>query len=179
MGELTIYHPYGTVGRLPWERASGSHPVDFGAKPYAKELLALAAGIKTFTEGTGDNHGEDDAAARKNMLTANLVLFLGFAFHDLNMKLLTPTTEEIRSTLNKKSTQYLGTAFDISESNKRHISNAITRLHGSGSPVIKLSNKLRCAEFFDELFKNDRFSGHLAINYQSLLVTGIRNIVLI
>ena len=37
---LEIYHPYGTVGELPWY--SSTEAVDFGATPTARQLLNLA-----------------------------------------------------------------------------------------------------------------------------------------
>ena len=46
---LEIYHPYGTVGALPWD--SPTDAVDFGNTPSATQLLHLADRIKTFTQG--------------------------------------------------------------------------------------------------------------------------------
>lgn len=45
---IRILHPYGSVGRLPWQNAS-KH-VAYGAEPTTEKLLALKDGIKMFTE---------------------------------------------------------------------------------------------------------------------------------
>jgi hypothetical protein len=149
MRHLEIYHPYGTVGRLPWEKRAGLEPVDFGAQPSTDQLLKLAGGIRTFTEGTADDRGEN-MFARTNMLTANMVLFLGFAFHDLNMDLLTPTDEDYGGVPNPAPTRYLGTAKGISAGNCELITERIVQLRKSGRPVVKLSRELECAGFMDE-----------------------------
>jgi hypothetical protein len=83
--KIHIYHPYGSVGSLPWYGGTQTSP--FGHEPGAGELLKLAGGIKTFTEGT-DPTSSDITAIRAKVLAADRLLFLGFAFHRLNLQLL-------------------------------------------------------------------------------------------
>jgi hypothetical protein len=78
--KIHIYHPYGSVGSLPWYGGTQTSP--FGHEPGAGELLKLAGGIKTFTEGT-DPTSSDITAIRAKVLAADRLLFLGFAFHRL------------------------------------------------------------------------------------------------
>jgi hypothetical protein len=85
--QLEIYHPYGTVGSLPW--LSSENAIDFGATPDSKRLLGLASQIKTFTEGT-DELSSEVSLIRSNMKAAHRLVFLGFAFHRLNVELLLP-----------------------------------------------------------------------------------------
>jgi hypothetical protein len=52
MRRLTIFHPYGQVGFMPWE-PSDRRQVGFGAKDYG-ELVELSAEIRTFNEQLED-----------------------------------------------------------------------------------------------------------------------------
>ncbi len=74
---IQIYHPYGIVGHLPWQQTRGSiDSIDFGAEPNGRQLLNLAAQIKTFVEGT-DPDSSEVVAIRQKLLEADIVLFLG------------------------------------------------------------------------------------------------------
>jgi hypothetical protein len=84
---LEIYHPYGVVGRLPWASQNGSEFIAFGGEPHVPQLLRLARGIKTFTEGT-DPSSEEAIAMRECFASASRLVFLGFAFHPLNMEVI-------------------------------------------------------------------------------------------
>lgn len=84
---IEIYHPYGTVGSLP--HLGRDHPTEFGEIPHASSLPGLAGQIKTFAEGT-DKESSDIVAIRQHMDTALRLVFLGFAFHQMNMDLLQP-----------------------------------------------------------------------------------------
>ena len=55
-------------------------------------MLELAANIKTFTEGT-DKDSSEILAIHDAIMNADTLVSLGFAFHDLNMNLLTPNGE--------------------------------------------------------------------------------------
>jgi hypothetical protein len=81
---LAIYHPYGTVGSLPWQ--TPDHGVPFGSTQ--TRLLAAAGRVKTFAEGLDD----DDLLTKIHdaVAKAETVVFLGFAFHPMNMELLRP-----------------------------------------------------------------------------------------
>ena len=87
LSKLTILHPYGQVGLLPWQERSTGIP--FGSS--STDLLSAARQIKTFSEGLDD----DDLiiSVREEVQAAQTVVFLGFAFHPSNMALLTPGGE--------------------------------------------------------------------------------------
>lgn len=86
---LEIYHPYGSVGSLPWFNPQNA--IEYGATTNPAQLLRLTSQIKTFTEGTDESSG-DVIAIRSHMRTSHRLVFLGFAFHPLNMDLLSPNT---------------------------------------------------------------------------------------
>jgi hypothetical protein len=85
---LKIHHPYGQVGRLPWQSPNQATP--FGSSRVGGvELVRLASQIKTFTE-----RQDDDALIermRHAVQSAETIVFLGFAFHPQNLQLIAPT----------------------------------------------------------------------------------------
>lgn len=83
---LTIIHPYGTVGALPWQSREAPK-VSFGHDPHADELIGIALSIKTFTEGLSED-SPDYRKLKRILGLAQRFVFLGFAFHRLNMRLL-------------------------------------------------------------------------------------------
>jgi hypothetical protein len=85
VSKLHIYHPYGTVGDLPWINKSGA--VEYGQAIEMKALLDTANNIKTFTDEM-DSQSTQFMETGARLTAANQVIFLGFAFHDINMKLL-------------------------------------------------------------------------------------------
>lgn len=87
VSKTRIYHPYGVVGALPWQH--GGVQIEYGGMPHAGQLRQIAEGIKTFTEGADPQHS-DIVGIRSALAEANTILFLGFAFHQLNMDLLFP-----------------------------------------------------------------------------------------
>ena len=88
VSRLSVYHPYGTVGRLP-ELEGDQKPIEFGKEiDSGQTLLELSRQIKTFTEQIDDE--KEIAHIRKLIQRAKVVIFLGFAFHEQNMVLLRP-----------------------------------------------------------------------------------------
>jgi hypothetical protein len=80
---LRIIHPYGTIANLPWEDNQG---LPFGFPINRPNLLMMAGQIKTFTERV-----EDDGAliaVRNEIAEAEVLVFLGFSYHELNLKIL-------------------------------------------------------------------------------------------
>ena len=146
--QLEIYHPYGTVGCLPWQRRK--HSIDFGAEPTATQLLDLSKGIKTFTERTALPDG-DIKAIRQRVCTANRLVFLGFAFHRLNLELLSPHSSDIGV---RKASKCLATAKGISESDCLQIKSELERF----SMNIHLRADLTCNELFREFWRTSSFA---------------------
>ena len=82
---MRIFHPYGMVGSLPW--TGGQAQMEFGAEPNSQDLIRLAEQIKTFTEGTNPK-ASDILEIRRQVATADILVFLGFAYHKQNLELL-------------------------------------------------------------------------------------------
>jgi len=148
MTHLTIYHPYGTVGSLPWQNQPKK--IDFGANPSVDNLLNLAGQIRTFTEGT-DPSSSSIVNIREKLLDAQTVIFLGFAYHKLNLELL-----KSRRTIHVKHkiARYFGTAFKISPSNCDIIHKELTNLGGTSIKQIEMRKDLTCAQLFGEYWRS-------------------------
>lgn len=82
---LTIIHPYGTVGNLFFSTQQ-AHDVDYGGRPLMG-LKPIAANIRTYTQT--DNDKSVLNKIHYQILEAEKVIYLGFAFHSMNMELIT------------------------------------------------------------------------------------------
>lgn len=140
---LTIFHPYGKVGGLPWQREKTS--IEFGAEVQTDALLEIAAEIRVYTENVKD---QDNLEKMHTALAeAERVVFLGFGFNRQNLDLLRhkkqPGTKAI-----------LGTAFGISEEDINSLSPALNNVFsGTGLQyVIKcdLLKDVSCNDFFTQ-----------------------------
>ncbi|MCG5484037.1 MAG: hypothetical protein KK482_09990 [Sinorhizobium meliloti] len=110
--ELTIFHPYGQVGKLPWQDST-QPGVSFGAQVHSSELIGVSEQIRTFTERV-----EDDgtlASMRSCISAADTIVYLGFSYGSMNLDLLQVEVD------GPKKDVY-GTAYKISERNVSAIS---------------------------------------------------------
>ena len=146
---INIYHPYGDVGTLPWADRNGA--MDFGAEPHPEQLLELSKKIKTFAEGT-DPESSKILEIRKHMGMASRVVFLGFAFHKLNMQLIAPALADGKNNLGVKC---FATTYGISASDKEVIQEQIEELYRHEIKV-SMAN-LSCGEFFTEYWRSLSF----------------------
>jgi len=143
---LTVYHPYGSVGLLPWQGMT--QRVEFGGDASGNNLLQLAAGIKTFTEGT-DPESSDIQAIHAKITGASTVLFLGFAYHAMNLNLL-QTKPHPKPT----SVRYFGTAFGMSNNDVELVVEDLVQIASIASGRISIRNDLTCAKFFREYWRS-------------------------
>ena len=121
LNNLKIYHPYGSVGGLPWQNEENT--AAFGGEPTPAQLLSLADGIKTFTE-EADEFSDDVIGMRQALAGASQIIYLGFAFNGMNMELLNPRKSgvELGPITRKK---IFATRYGISESNFSYISKTL------------------------------------------------------
>ncbi|MCD2324756.1 hypothetical protein LQ953_12095 [Sphingomonas sp. IC-56] len=148
VSNLRIFHPYGQVGKLPWQIESGG--VAFGSD-YGN-LLQLAGQIKTFTEGLDDQQilsGMHDAVG-----DAEVLVFLGFAFHPLNMELLTPG-------YSTAAQRIYATTLGLSDSDEAVIEDDILRMLGKDDLAFFDQQslkpemaKMKCGDFFRHYFRS-------------------------
>ncbi|MER9829183.1 hypothetical protein NKJ51_12450 [Mesorhizobium sp. M0134] len=131
--KLPIHRPYGIAGPL--------RIVPFGG---GKSLFlpAIAANIHTFTEQVTDDSAL--AAIKSSIEKADRIVFLGFAFHRQNLKLLEAETHG--------HTEVLATAYGISRNDQGVIQQEVAdafrmsgRLHGNNVDLMEM----KCADFFN------------------------------
>jgi hypothetical protein len=145
---MTIFHPYGTVGDLPW-RTPAVPGIEFGAEPSPADLLRLSQQLKTFTEGT-DPEASDIVAIRRLMLEAGVLVFLGFRFHRLNMQLLIP--EEFGTRKHAAGARKVfATGRGSSKSDCKIVANELEKLLGGvSSGDIHIDSEHECRKLFQE-----------------------------
>ncbi len=153
--QINIFHPYGSVGVLPWYGSIADETMEYGADPNPNKLLALTNKIKTFTEETYPD-SSDILAMQTHMHEARRLVFLGFAFHELNIQLLSCHKQSNR---NKTGPASYATTLDVSESNKKMIKRQILGLYRDripGTHGVEMAN-LKCCDFFNEFKKSLAF----------------------
>ena len=139
---MKVFHPYGMVGSLPW--MGGHAQMGFGAEPALPELGTLAAQIKTFTEGT-DPGGSEVESIRNHIRSADTLLFLGFAYHQQNLRLLQCCTIAERDQI--FADRCFGTTYGISDYDLQVISRQVVELCGA-SLFSNTGANLTCTDIF-------------------------------
>ncbi|MGP4692557.1 hypothetical protein [Agrobacterium cavarae] len=125
---LTVFHPYGQVGALPWQSSDGIG-VQFGIGADEYNLVQTSKSIKTFTERVDD---ESMLSQIRNAISEGQnIIYLGFAYGQMNMDLM--KLENLGP-----SKRIYGTVLNMSESNitevSRRIDSALT--HGGNSLIL-------------------------------------------
>jgi hypothetical protein len=144
LSKLCIIHPYGVVAELPFKTRDG---ISFGgpADGYDAPYLTLSNRIRTYSEQI-----EDPAelnAIREQVAAAEKIVFLGFAFHDQNLRMLQPEKEMVRKPI-------FGTAFGMSNSDLSVIGAQLLSFYDEKSRLtmpnkILLESEHKCSDVFD------------------------------
>ena len=130
------------------DQTQGVRAVPFGQVENA-DLLEIARQINTFTEQQEDN--QKLTAIRRTVQEAEVIVFLGFAFHESNMELLNP------GNIYRAKKMYL-TYKGISESDIQVIRSSTLRrginqntfLRGVDPNVFELNST--CSELFNQFW---------------------------
>jgi hypothetical protein len=132
--DLSIIHPYGSVGSL--------QEVPFGTT--RTNYVTLAKGIRTYTEQVGDTAN----AIAVEMDRAQCIVFLGFAYHSQNLQIIRP--EEGKTMVPIYGTAYKMSSSDVDVVCRRLEGFFLTAESGQDrASQIKLENKMTCADLFD------------------------------
>jgi hypothetical protein len=116
-------------------------------------LLAVATTLRTFTEGT-DSAESQINEIRSAVFDADKLVFLGFAYHELNLDVLFGPAVEVPIRYRK---QVYGTAKGLSESNKKVITSELADLGKYDASQITLRRELSAAELFPEYSRSLKF----------------------
>lgn len=150
LSHLSIFHPYGKVGALPWQGEGTAVP--FGAGISSSTLTQIANTLRTFTEGTSETESQIELI-RNCVFEAETLVFLGFAFHELNLRLLFGSPRDVPV---RHSKQVFGTAWGLSESNKKAIAAELAVLGRFDSIKITLRRELSAAQLLPEYSRSLR-----------------------
>lgn len=140
---LRIFHPYGSIGPLRFEDHRG---IDYGEEFDSEQVINAASRLKTFTEGTNEDSSEI-LAIRTVMRKAQRVVFLGFAFHPLNLDLLFGRSGTASKNLEQR---VFGSAYRISDSNTLQIVAELSAQGGYSTKRMSLRNALTARGLLDE-----------------------------
>lgn len=144
VNSMTIFHPYGTVGSLPWQDKGGD-TIPFGNADLNESMLkSLAGSIKTFTEGTDPTSSHIDAI-RSLTKVSSMLIFLGFSFHHRNVELLMP----VEDAPNLTPTSLYATAKGMSQSDVAALLDELKHLRRKLN-AIEVRPDLTCSELFME-----------------------------
>lgn len=144
---LDVIHPYGQVGKLPWQ--SNTTGIGIGRNE-GQILNGIADDILTFTESERSGRAKDMKEAIAN---AHTVVFLGFSFLDQNLELLTPN-------YHSSVQRVFFTSHGISDSDTEIVVRNLKSVFENNSPppiTIKPSfeartTKGKCEHLFDEFW---------------------------
>jgi hypothetical protein len=139
---LEIFHPYGKVGSLPF--VGGGRAIRYGEEVSPRDLLDLSKQIRTFTESTVDDASETERM-RQVLFETEFLVFLGFAFHPLNVKLLFPNVPPTTKHYKKR---VIGTALGSSQSDLQIISDDLAYRYNCDGNNIELRKDLTCDRLF-------------------------------
>jgi hypothetical protein len=142
VGRIKIFHPYGTVGSLPWQ--DDQNGIAFGGEPLADTLLTLSGGIRTFTESI-DASASNIIEIRRRIAQTSVSLYLGFAFHRINMKLLSSAPAHA-----DPDRMSFATAYRVSDYDVHHVRLALARMTGATLEHIHIRNDLQCHQLFGQ-----------------------------
>jgi hypothetical protein len=135
---LTIFHPYGLVGRLPWQSGDG---VGFGAEIDENTLAKCSSGIRTFNEELEDR--EQLEKIQSIITNFDRIVFLGFHFHNQNVALL-----QARQNAGARNKQAFATAIHRSAPDIEKIKNDIKGIAAVGT--LHVGEHWDCSKLFNQ-----------------------------
>lgn len=139
MLNANFYHPYGTLGSRGRTTPASHHLMGFASSPNGQSLLRSVESLQTFSEGTDENSSEI-IQIRDALVNADQIVSLGFAYHEINLKLLTVSS-------NQGTVPFWGTAVAISPANlntiKRDMSHFLNLIR------IEALEDLHCDKFLN------------------------------
>lgn len=152
LNQIEIFHPYGSIGKLPFSGEENS--ISFGKEVSASELVDSIRRIRTFTEGM-DYESPNAETFGDVIHSCSKPVFLGYAYHKLNMKLLKDgqLSEGNKYAMKKKC---FGSAYEISTADRAFIENQIHDLFHYAENQILLSNTT-CFGMFKEFGRSLSF----------------------
>jgi hypothetical protein len=145
VGAINILHPYGTVAPLPWQQESGT---SYGGSATGNNLLKLIEGIRTFSEGVQGSASKVRDECQNCIAMAHRLVFLGFAFHPINMRFLFDGMPNGIGPRNNH--KCYATFFERSKSDAAIVATQLDAALRGENNRIEVREDLTCAKLFDE-----------------------------
>lgn len=142
VNDIEIFHPYGQVGRLEWQEFCSSS-VLFGGE--GADISSLFQNIRTFTEQTSDKSYIEKI--RSAITDVEIIVFLGFAFHKMNMTL-------IKGDSKPNVRRIIATALGMSNDAAAIVENELGAFKLSPEYAAQLRTDLTCAQLIDEYYRS-------------------------
>jgi hypothetical protein len=137
--KLRVFHPYGQLGSLPWQM--GSSRIGFG------DVVTTQGGscienIRTFSERVQESQTFD--LIKQEIVAASTIVFLGFAYHPLNMQVLQPTSEK------PIAKNVFGTCLGVSQQEQHSVTyNIQVELLSQNGATVQLPRHTTCVSLLD------------------------------
>lgn len=141
LARIEIHHPYGDVGVVDGNRGF----VQFGGSPNPHQLVKLSKRIRTFAEGTHPN--VDTGRIRRCVSESERIVFMGFAFHRINMNVL---RSRDKRDVSEHSTHVYASAYGISNSDLSIIDDQLRGMFGRGSHIN--TSQVTCNDLMSEFW---------------------------
>ncbi|MEX1059599.1 MAG: hypothetical protein WED13_01105 [Methyloceanibacter sp.] len=120
VANLNVIRPYGDLGKLDWDQRGKGTP--FGGRDYhGVVLFEWAKGIRTYTE---QDESDVPVQIEQALTDAELILILGFGFHEQNVQLLRPKKRQRGANGGRR--HVFATIRGIAEDNKRALVQELT-----------------------------------------------------
>ncbi len=143
---LTVIHPYGQVGALPWQKAPETFATHYGLKPSTESLASVWNEIQTFTEQARD--ADLITKMHQTLVDAERVIYLGFSFLPINMQLMS-----FNRAVDKK--RVWGTSIGLSNPNQQAAEKAIKNSMGPADAVLVCSlQAVRCNQLLNDNWRD-------------------------
>lgn len=127
MKTLKVYHPYGSLGPLPWQAEDGAPGIPYGAQlDDHHSIQTIGESLRIFTETIEEN--DEINCIRDAMLNANKIVFLGFSFLQQNIDLIRPKTRS-------KAQQVWATSLGMSGWDTDAAQGAVSEMLNGADPV--------------------------------------------
>ncbi|MFW8589883.1 hypothetical protein ACOI22_03675 [Glaciecola sp. 2405UD65-10] len=139
VNSIEFIHPYGSLGSL---FKAKNNVIEFGKELDATEIEELSSNIRTFTEGL--RYVTQRERLQSVLNKAERIIFLGFAFHPINMELFKCVAE-------KKEPEKLiySTTFGMSDSDKEMVTRQLESLFSVDASKIQTKD-VTCSKLFSE-----------------------------
>ncbi|WP_147419688.1 hypothetical protein [Sulfitobacter guttiformis] len=132
MTAIEVVHPYGSVGEL---HISHGRVGGYAFERNGAGIYSASNRIRTFTEGVADATLSE--RIKGPLRDAELVIFLGFSFIDINMQILMPERARAKRVL----ATAMGRSEDTKSALKHQIEQEFTRYNRGGESVEMFEGK--------------------------------------